>query len=263
MPTPISKARSGAPAAALERRVPVTSGLSSARAGWAAAAAMVAMNANLRIMNLSFVSRASPIADGRMQAPRQSGSTWNQREEKAEPADRRRKLDRRCRVKAQRGCRTRALFGRIDRAAREPILLQAIDQRPPAEPQAPGGLGLVAGDRSQGPGDHAPLERFDLLAQAERAVGSRLRAGLGRPRRPAGECRKVDLAAAAQRHHARDRVLQLPDVSRPVRALQLEDQAGREAYALHPEALGVAARELGRQRGDVLPVLVQRRNDQL
>src|SRR3954464_7900863 len=64
---------------------------------------------------------------------------------------------------------SRKLRWRIRSAARESILLQAVDERAAAEPQPPRGLGLVARNRRERPRDHAALEGFHLLAQTERS----------------------------------------------------------------------------------------------
>src|SRR2546428_7432185 len=67
----------------------------------------------------------------------------------------------------------------IQAAARKAILLQAIDERAPAEPQPAGGLGLISGHRGERTGNDAPLESLDLFAQTEAGIDGRLRSLLG------------------------------------------------------------------------------------
>src|SRR2546427_6161714 len=67
----------------------------------------------------------------------------------------------------------------IQAAARKAVLLQAIDERAPAEPQPAGGLGLISGHRGERTGNDAPLESLDLFAQTEAGIDGRLRSLLG------------------------------------------------------------------------------------
>src|SRR6267143_2485310 len=116
----------------------------------------------------------------------------------------------------------------IQIAARKSVLLQAIDEGASAESQPARSLRLVSGDRGKGAGNDASFEGFDLLAQAKAGIEGRLgRLVRGIGRGASRERLGADLAAPAlQRDQPRDRVLQLPDVARPVRPAQRLDQRG-------------------------------------
>ena len=89
--------------------------------------------------------------------------------------------------------------------------------------------------------------------QRVRCIGARAR-GL--------QVGEADDAAARERREARDRVLELAHVARPVRARERVDERRLERDVAEPEPLAVAARELDGEGRDVVLAVAQRRDDE-
>src|SRR5436190_5215094 len=101
--------------------------------------------------------------------------------------------------------------------SRPPVLSQPIEERSAAQPQAPGGLRLVAADRGHRTADQIALDGLDVLAEVDGPV-CRLRAVRGGGSRfVAGEPRLVEreVLAVGDNRPTFDDVLQLANVSRP------------------------------------------------
>src|SRR5262249_951047 len=149
---------------------------------------------------------------------------------------------------------TAAHFSARRRAA-EPVLPHLVDQRDAAGAEPPSRLGLVSEGGGERAGDEVPLEGLGLLAEGEASVHLRGGVLLGWRWLELG---RLQGSPGRERGEARDAVLELPDVARPIRVGETRDQLRAEPEVVEAELLGAAARQLLGERRDVLAPLAQR-----
>src|SRR5262249_4935672 len=108
------------------------------------------------------------------------------------------------------------------------------------------------------------FNQCQAISQRHRSAGSGLHSwATDRLTGRAGESIDFDFLAASQCHCSRNRVLQLPYVPGPFFFAERLDERSAQSDVWPAEALSVSTRKFASQRGDILAMIAQWRDDEL